>query len=58
MKLVIEKVDQNNDGKISLDEFKSKMKEGCFQWKMLSPKIKNLMPELRKELEDEEMKDE
>jgi len=55
IKRVIEEVDQNNDGKISFHEFVSEMKEGCLPWEMLSPNIKNQMPELRKELEDEEM---
>jgi len=56
IKQMIEEVDQNNDGKISFDEFVCAMKEGCLK-KMLSPKIKNQIPELRKELEDEEKKE-
>jgi len=49
---MIQEVDENNDGKISFDEFVVAMKEGCLK-KMLSPKIKNQMSELRKEIESE-----
>jgi len=57
IKQMIQEVDENNDGKISFDEFVVAMKQGCLK-KMLSPKIKNQMSELRKELESEEKKEE
>jgi len=57
IKQMIQEVDENNDGKISFDEFVVAMKQGCLK-KMLSPKIKNQMSELRKEFEPDEKKEE
>jgi len=56
IKQMIKEVDKNNDGKISFDEFVIAMKEGCLQ-KMLAPKMKNQLPQIREELlQDEEKK--
>jgi len=55
IKQMIKEVDKNDDGKISFEEFVIAMKEGCMQ-KMLTPKMKNQLPQIREELLQSEEK--
>jgi len=52
---MIQEIDENNDGKISYEEFFKAMKDGCIR-EALSPKKvdMNLTAQFRKDLEEEE----